>query len=57
MFKVEKTEYTNKTFRVPKELLEQLETVAQRENISVNALVIQCCKYALSDMDNSEKQK
>lgn len=51
MFKVKKTEYVNKTFRIDKELLEKLENVAQREDISVNALVVQCCNYALEDMN------
>lgn len=50
MFKVEKPEYINKTFRIDRELLTRLETVAQRENISINALVVQCCNYALNDM-------
>ncbi len=55
MFKVEKPEYINKTFRIDRELLTRLETVAQRENISINALVVQCCNYALNDMgENSE---
>lgn len=54
MFKVEKPEYVNKTFRIEKSLLSRLETVAQAENVSVNALVVQCCNYALNDM---EKEK
>lgn len=57
MFKVKKTEYVNKTFRIDKELLEKLENVAQRENISVNALVVQCCNYALEDMNPSPDKK
>ena len=53
MFKIEKTEYVNKTFRMDKKLLERLARVAQEENISVNALVVQCCSYAL---DNREEK-
>lgn len=56
MFKVEKTSYTNKTFRIEDELLKRLEKVASQENISVNSLVVQCCKYALDNME-TEKQK
>ncbi len=52
MFKVEKPEYVNKTFRIDKKLLEKLETIAQKENISVNALVVQCCEYAINDMNS-----
>ncbi len=53
MFKVTKPEYTNKTFRMPNDLIEQLEKLAQDKSISLNQLVIQCCKYAL---DNLEKE-
>ena len=51
MFKIEKPEFVNKTFRIEKKLIERLEQIAQRENISVNALVVQCCTYALDNMD------
>ncbi len=54
LFKIEKPEYINKTFRMPKELVEEMETVAQAKDVSLNQLVIQCCKYA---MENLEKDK
>ena len=47
MFKIEKTEYVNKTFCIDKKLVERLAKTAQEEGISVNALVVQCCTYAL----------
>lgn len=52
MFKVTKPEYSNKTFRMPNDLINELEKLAQEKEISLNQLVIQCCKYAL---DNLEK--
>ncbi len=52
MFKVTKPEYTNKTFRMPNDLIEQLEKLAQEKSISLNQLVIQCCKYALDNLEN-----
>ncbi|MBQ9303996.1 toxin-antitoxin system HicB family antitoxin [Butyrivibrio sp.] len=55
MFKVEKPEYVNKTFRIDKKLLEKLEAIAQKENISVNALVVQCCEYAINDMNSGNE--
>lgn len=55
MFKVEKTSYTNKTFRIEDELLKRLEKVASQENISLNSLVVQCCKYALDSMETSNE--
>lgn len=54
LFKIEKPEYINKTFRMPKELVEEMEVIAQSKGISFNQLVIQCCKYAI---DNLEKDK
>ena len=56
MFKVKKTEHTNKTFRMPTELIQKLEVLAQSKNVSLNNLVIQCCEYALENIDNSEEK-
>lgn len=53
LFEVKKTEYTTRNFRIPVELLERLNTVAQREGISVNKLVVQCCEYALDNLNDS----
>lgn len=57
MFKVKKTEYVNKTFRFPTDLVKRLEVVAQNKNVSLNNLVVQCCEYALENIDNSEAPK
>lgn len=54
MFTVNKPEMVNKTFRMPAELVERLNTVAQSQKVSLNNLVCQCCKYAL---DNLSEQK
>lgn len=53
MFKVNKPEMVNKTFRMPAELIERLNVVAQEQKVSLNNLVCQCCEYALNNM--SEK--
>ena len=55
MFKVEKPEMVNKTFRLPVELVERLATVAQAQGVSVNNLVKQCCEYALHHLDESDE--
>ena len=55
MFKVKKTEYTSKTFRLPNGLLCELEKIAQKNGISVNNLMVQCCEYALNNIDEEEK--
>lgn len=51
MFKVEKEEMTNKTFRLPVSLVEKLYTVAQNKGVSLNSLVRQCCEYALNNLE------
>ena len=57
MFKITKEEYVNRTFRIMESLIERLGDVAQQENISVNALVMQCCEYALDHMETNGKRK
>lgn len=54
MFKVKKEEFVNKTFRIPVELLKNLEILAQNEKVSLNNLVVQCCEYALNNMNNDD---
>lgn len=50
MFQIKRKEYTNKTFRLPADLVDKLEKIAQNNGISLNNLVVQCCEYALNDM-------
>ncbi len=56
MFKIQKTEYVNKTFRITRDLADRLSTIAQEQEISMNELVVQCCEYALSDMVTEDSQ-
>lgn len=51
MFKVEKPEMINKTFRLPLALVQRLQKVAQDKGVSLNNLVMQCCEYALNHLD------
>lgn len=55
MFKLQKgySEYVTKTFRLPKEFVEQLEKLAFDNNLSLNQLVIQCLQYAINDLDDT----
>ncbi len=54
MFKVEKPEMINKTFRLPAKLVQELQIVAQDKGVSLNNLVQQCCEYALQELDREE---
>ena len=44
-----------RTVRFTEALFERLNKVAATDNISFNLLVLQCCKYALDNMDKEEK--
>lgn len=55
MFKVKKTEYTNKTFRLPVDLVRKMEKLAQNKDISLNNLIVQCCEYALENVEGTEE--
>ena len=57
MFEIKRTETVNKTFRFPIELVQKLEIIAQQEKISVNNLVVQCCEYALNDLQTQNGKK
>ena len=54
MFQVKKVKYINKMFRIPLDLALRLETLAQNSDVSLNNLIIQCCNYALENMDESK---
>ena len=45
-----------RTIRFTEPLFEQLNQVAADNNISFNLLVLQCCKYALADMETDSKK-
>ena len=40
----------NKTFRIPINIVEELERIAGEHNTSVNKVVIQCLEYALENV-------
>ena len=51
-FKVEKEEYINKTFRMNKKLVEQMTTICEAKNISMNKLLVLCVEYALEHLED-----
>ena len=57
MFEIKKPETGNKTFRLPVELIQKLEAVAQQKGVSMNYLVMECCEYALDNLKPEEIEK
>ena len=39
-----------------KSLLENMSEIAQQEKVSLNSFVVQCCEYAINDMDSNSKK-
>ena len=56
VFRVRKMEYVNKTFRMPTVLVKKLEILAQAQNVSLNNLVVQCCEYALENIEATDEE-
>lgn len=48
---------SNKTFRLPDELIERLNTLAAKNNLSLNALVIQCLEYAIDNLEEDAPEE
>lgn len=57
MFEIEKGyESVNKTFRIPVNIVEELEKLAGENNTSVNKVVVQCLQYALANISSSNEK-
>lgn len=57
MFEIKKPTSSNKTIRMPDDLIEKLEKLAVRNDISFNQLVIQCCVYSLENLPDAEREE
>lgn len=56
MFKIDnemKSANIPRTVRFTESLFEKLNETASKNNISFNLLVLQCCKYALDNMEDT----
>ena len=53
MFRIEKGyDAVSKTFRLPAEMVNTLQKLADENKISLNRLVIQCLQYSLENLEN-----
>lgn len=58
MFKIDnemKSADIPRTIRFTETLFDELHEVSAKNGISFNLLVLQCCKYALENLDENEK--
>ena len=56
MFEIRKVQSFNKTIRMPEDLIARLENLANKNDISFNQLVVQCCEYALENLGDKSKK-
>lgn len=49
-FRINKVEYMNKTFRLPKQLVDELGKAANASGVSMNEFVIQAAEFALKNL-------
>ena len=54
-FIIKKTTSSNRTVRMPDELIEKLSMLSNDKGISSNQLVIQCCEFALEHLVEDKK--
>ncbi len=58
MLKIQKRqEFVTKTLRLPEDLVDGLERIAFKNNLSLNNIVIQCLTYAFNDIDTKDIEK
>lgn len=44
-----------RTVRFTEKIFEELNKAAEKNNVSFNMLILQCCRYALDDLKEDEK--
>ena len=56
MFAIKKdyVEYENKSLRLPKDLIDKVQDLANENSLSFNKVVIQCIEYALDNMEKTD---
>lgn len=53
-FIIKKPTSSNRTIRMPDEMIEKIGKLANEKGISFNQLVVQCCEFALEHLSDSE---
>ncbi len=55
-FIIKKPTSSNRTVRMPDDLIEKIGKLANEQGISFNQLVIQCCEFALEHLNDKENK-
>ncbi len=54
-FIIKKTTSSNRTIRMPDDLIERISKLAGEKDISFNQVVVQCCEYALENLPKDKE--
>ena len=55
-FTVKSPKAANKTIRMPLMLIDKMEKIAEANDISFNKLVVQCCEFAIENLEQKEAE-
>jgi predicted HicB family RNase H-like nuclease len=55
--KNEQNESITKTIRLPKDIYERLNSIAKKNKITLNNIIIQACRYAVNEYKEEELKK
>lgn len=57
MFVIKKDyiEYENKSLRLPSDLIDRVQCLANENSLSFNRVVIQCIEYALDNLEKTDE--
>ncbi len=54
---IERKESINKCVRFPVEMINKIDTVTAKNNVSFSKFVLQACEYALQDLEAQKAKK
>lgn len=54
---IAKKESINKCIRFPVEIINKIQTITDKNNVSFSKFVIQACEYALDDLESQKAKK
>lgn len=54
-FRINKIDYVNKTFRLPRDLVDEINKVATEAGVSTNEFFIQAAYFALQNLELDDK--
>jgi predicted HicB family RNase H-like nuclease len=55
--KNEQNESITKTIRLPKDIYERLNSIAKKNKITLNNIIIQACRYAVNEYKEGEVKR